>query len=169
MKKLVILFASMFIMTIAVQNVSAQGSASASSEATIITPISIVKNVDLNFGNIVALTTEETVTVAPDGTRSSSDPNSLPTATPGTITAAKFTVSDLADATYSITTPAAFNVTSGGNTMEVSTFVTNPTPTGVLTGGSQELTVGATIKVGASQAAGTYTNPNALVITVAYN
>lgn len=170
MKKLIVLFAGLFMMTIAVQNVNAQdASATAASEATIIQPIAIAKNVDLNFGNIVALTTAETVTVAPNNTRSSSNPLSLPTATPGTISAAKFTVTGLADATYSITVPPAFNVTSGANTMEVSTFVTNPTPTGVLTGGTQELFVGATIAVSADQAAGVYSNADALVITVAYN
>ena len=173
MKKFAVLFASMFIFAIAVQNVNAQNpiSASAATEATIITPLAITKNVDLNFGNIVAAASAGTVTVSPAGARTKSGDVVLPAATPGTISAAKFTVTGLANATYSITVPGTFNITraSGSETMAVSAFVTNPTPTGVLTGGSQELFVGATVAVGANQAAGVYTNPNALVITVAYN
>jgi len=173
MKKLAVLFASMFIFAIAVQNVNAQTNvqASASSEATIITPLAIVKNVDLNFGNIVAAPTSGVVTVATNGTRSKTGGVTLPAATPGTISAAKFTVTGLANATYSITLPSAFNITRSGGTetMEVSAFVSNPTPTGLLTGGTQELFVGASVAVGANQAAGTYVNATALTITVAYN
>lgn len=49
MKKLAILFASMFIMAIAVQNVNAQDPqiASADAAANIITPMAITKNVVL--------------------------------------------------------------------------------------------------------------------------
>ena len=170
MKKVTIILTGVILMTIGTLSVNAQNaSATAATNATIIQPIAIVKTADLNFGNIVALTSQETVTVSPAGVRSSSNALSLPTATPGTINAAKFTVTGLADATYSIVVPPSFNVSSGGNTMEVSNFTTTPTPTGVLAAGTQELTVGATITVAGGQAAGTYTNANALQITVAYN
>lgn len=170
MKKVTIILTGVILMTIASVNVNAQNkTATASTSATIIQPIAIAKTVDLNFGNIVAITSPATVTVSALGARTSSNPLSLPTATPGTITAAKFTVTGLADATYSIVVPAAFNVTSGSNTMEVSSFTTTPSPTGLLTAGTQELTVGATIAVGGNQPAGSYTNATALQITVAYN
>lgn len=173
MKKLVLLFASLFIIVIAVQNVKAQTNATASAEtsATIITPIAISKTADLNFGNIVA-GTAGTVTVGTNDSRSSTGGVTLPAATPGTITAAQFAVTGLASATYSITTPSSFNVTrsSGSETMEVNTFVTDPTPTGTLDGsGAQTVKVGATLEVGANQQAGTYVNAADLVITVAYN
>jgi hypothetical protein len=169
MKKFAILFAGLFLMTFAFQSVNAQATATAVTNATIIAPIAITKTADLNFGNIVALTSAATVTIDPAGIRSSSNPLSLPTATAGTISAASFDVTGLEDATYSIVLPGSFNVSDGTNTMEVNTFTSTPTPAGLLTGGTQILTVGATIDVGANQATGTYTNANALSVTVAYN
>lgn len=170
-RKLIFLVAGLLFMVSAVQQVNGQTEISdaASTSATIITPIAISKTVDLNFGNIVA-GTAGTVTVGTDDSRSSTGGVTLPTATPGTITAAQFDVTGLANATYSITVPASFNVTGPGDDMEVSTFVTDPTPTGTLDGsGEQTISVGATLAVGANQTAGTYTNADALVITVAYN
>lgn len=173
MKKLIVLFAGLFLMTIAVQSVMAQNpkDATATTTAVIITPITIEKIDDLSFGNIAAGAQEGTVTVATGSTRSKTGDVTLPSAIPGTITAAKFTVSGQANATYSITVPSAFNVTSPGNAaMQVSTFVTNPSTTGTLSEtGSQDLFVGATIAVAANQAAGTYTNGDGLKITVDYN
>jgi hypothetical protein len=170
MKKLAILFAGLFIMAISVQNVNAQ-TASAETAATIITPIAINKTVDLNFGNIVA-NVAGNVTVAPNGSRSSTGPT-LPTATPGTITAASFNVTGLANATYAITIEnATFDVTRDGGTetMEVNTIVTSPSATGTLNGtGAETITVGATLAVGLNQAAGLYENDDELEITVAYN
>lgn len=171
MKKFAILFAGLFLMTFAFQSVNAQGPATgvAETSATIIAPIAINKTVDLNFGNIAALTTDQQVTVTPAGDRNSTEPQGLPTATTGTISAASFTVTGLENATYSIVLPPSFNVTSDGNTMLVNNFTSTPTATGTLTDGTQTLNVGATINVGANQAAGTYTNANALSVTVAYN
>jgi len=170
-RKLIILFAGILFTVSAVQQVNGQTEAydAASTSATIITPIAISKTVDLNFGNIVAGTTG-TVTVGTDDSRSSTGGVTLPSATPGTITAAQFDVTGLANATYSITAPASFNITGPGDDMEVSTFVTDPTPTGTLDDdGKQTISVGATLVVGENQTAGTYTNADALVITVAYN
>ncbi len=173
MKKLAIIFIAIFGMTFAFTSVNAQNAVeTAQTDATIIAPIAITNQVGLNFGNIVALTGQETVTVSPAGVRSSSNALSLPTTTPGTVTAASFTVTGLADATYSIVLPAAaFDVTSGANTMSVGTFTSTPSVAtgGTLTGMTETLTVGATITVGASQPAGSYTNSNALTVTVAYN
>ena len=178
MKKVTIILTGVILMSIASFNANAQinlggpAAATAVTNATIIAPIQISKTVDLNFGNIVALTSEETVTVNPTGARSSSNALSIPTAILGTIKAASFTVTGEVGATYSIVLPTEFNVTSsasGSVPMKVNGFTSTPTPIGSLTGGTQELTVGATLTVGANQAAGTYTNANALSVTVAYN
>jgi len=172
MKKVIVFFSALFLMTLVAQNVNAQtGSASdqAETKATIITPITITKTVDLNFGNIVSGTALGTVTVDPAGARSSTGDITLPTATPGTITAASFTVTGLDAATYSITLPTSFTVTGPGTAMTVNGFTSTPTGTGLLTSGTQTLTVGATLNVNAGQAAGTYSNATALEVTVAYN
>jgi hypothetical protein len=175
MKKAIVLFSALFLMTLVAQNVNAQPftgqkTATSATEATIITPIAITKTIDLNFGNVVSGTGTGTVTVVPAGTRSSAGDVTLPAATPGTITAATFNVTGLANATYSITLPTTLNVVSGANSMVVNGFTSNPTPTGTLSAsGAETVTVGATLNVGANQAAGTYTNASDLEITVAYN
>jgi uncharacterized protein DUF4402 len=84
------------------------------------------------------------------------------------VTAAAFTVSGQGSATYAITLPASATVTSGANTMTVNGFTSNPAGTGTLSGaGSQNLLVGATLNVGASQATGTYSGT--FDVTVTYN
>jgi len=65
--------------------------------------------------------------------------------------------------------PAATTVTSGSDNMTVDAFTSNPDGTGTLTGGTQTLKVGATLNVGANQAAGTYTSATPFTVTVNYN
>lgn len=152
--------------------VSAQATATATATATIVTPISISKTVDMNFGNVaVSASTAGTVVLTPAGARSATGGVTLPT-TAGTVTAASFTVSGQGDYTYSITVPSTdLTITSGSNTMTVNTFTSNPAATaGALSsGGTQTLTVGATLNVGAGQAAGTYVSATPFSVTVNYN
>lgn len=150
---------------------NAQSTASASASATIVTPISIAKNVDMNFGNIAVTATAGTVVLASDGTRTKTGGVTLP-ATVGTVTAASFLVSGQANYTYSITLPsAAVVLTSNSNTMNATAFTSNIAATaGALsTTGSQTLNVGATLSVAASQPAGTYTTATPFDVTVNYN
>ena len=150
----------------------AQATATASASATIITPITIVKNVDMNFGNVaVSATIAGTAILAPAGTRTTGGAGgvTLP-ATTGTVAAASFTVSGQANYTYAITLPSTTNITSGGNTMVVNAFTSSPATTGTLSSlGSQTLNVGATLNVNAAQAPGTYTNASGVPVTVNYN
>ncbi len=150
----------------------AQASATASINTTIITPIAIAKTADLNFGNIaVSATLAGTATLAPAGTRSTGGAGgvTLP-ATTGTVTAAAFTVSGQGNYSYIISLPANCTITSAGHTMTMASFTSNPSTTGLLSaGGSQALTVGATLTVAAAQPAGTYTNVTGVPVTVNYN
>ena len=148
----------------------AQVSATATATATIVTPIAITKTVDMNFGNAAVNASLGTIILTPASTRSATGGVSFLTGSPGTVTAASFTVTGLAAATYAITLPAAFTtVTSGGNTMTVDTWTSTPTPTGTLTGGTETLTVGATLHVAANQPAGTYVSGIPFTVTVNYN
>jgi hypothetical protein len=171
MRKTVFLLASLFVMMLATQQMKAQDvSASATAAANIITPIQISKAADLYFGNIVAGTNPGTVTVSHDGIRTKSGGVTLPTATPGTITAAKFNISGLPSATYSITLPTSTTITKIGESeqMTIDNFTSNPSGTGTLAAnGEQTLSVGATLTVGANQPAGTY--EGSFSVTVAYN
>ena len=148
----------------------AQVSATATTSATVITPIAISKTVDMNFGNIaVSPTIAGTVVLVPAGTRTKTGGVTLP-AVNGTVTAASFAVTGLGTSTYAITLPPTITLTGvPSGTMTVSSFVSTPSGTGALTAGAQTLLVGGTLNVAAAQAAGVYTNTTDMTVTVNYN
>jgi len=150
----------------------AQATATASASANIITPISIVKNIDMNFGNVaVSGSLAGTVILSPAGSRTTGGAGgvTLPS-TIGTVAAANFTVSGQASYTYAITLPVSCVITDGTHNMTVNSFTSTPSSTGTLsTGGTQTLTVGATLNVSAGQAANAYTNASGVPVTVNYN
>jgi len=152
----------------------AQATATAAASASIMSPITIAKNVDMSFGNVaVSASTGGTVVLDPTGTRTTGGAGgvTLPSTT-GTVSAADFTVSGTPSFTYDITLPTTATLSDGsGHTMIVNTFTSFPATTGALSsgGGTQDLTVGATLNVSAAQAAGTYTNATAVPVTVNYN
>jgi hypothetical protein len=148
-----------------------QVSATATAAATIITPISITKTGDMNFGNVAVNAAGGTVVLLPAGTRSATLGVTLPAAA-GTVSAATFDVAGSGTSTYSIAiAPASILITSGGNSMSVGTFTSTPSGTGALTAGAQTINVGATLNVGGSQPSGSYTTPvgNEFTVTVNYN
>lgn len=153
-------------------SIMAQATASASASATIVTPITLTKTADMNFGNVAVTGTSGTVVLAPAGTRTLTGGATLP-ATTGTVAAATFTVGGEGTYTYAITLPSTdytITETVGSTaTMTVNAFTSDPSGTGALTAGSQTLSVGATLNVGVSQAAGTYTNGTGFDVTVNYN
>jgi hypothetical protein len=148
----------------------AQATATSTATATIVTPISITKTVDMNFGNVAVQTgTGGTVVLVPAGTRSATGGVTLPAIT-GTVTAASFTVNGQGAYTYAITLPAtAVTLTNGAFSMTADTFSSNPSGTGALVAGTQTLTVGATLNVAAAQTAGTYVSGTPFSVTVNYN
>jgi Domain of unknown function (DUF4402) len=173
MKKIIKAIAIAAVVVVSANTSFAQATATASASANIITPISIVKTVDMNFGNVaVSATVSGTAVLAPAGTRTTGGSGgvTLP-ATTGTVTAATFTVSGQASYTYAITLPGSCTITDGSShTMNVNAFTSTPSATGTLsTGGTQTLTVGATLNVSAAQASGAYTNATGVPVTVNYN
>jgi len=169
MKNITKIIALAFVVVGFSNAVNAQSTASASASATIVTPISITKTVDLDFGNVAASGVAGTVVITPAGTRSTTGGVSLPV-TPGTVTAASFNVAGQGNYTYAITLPASVTISSGANNMTVNAFSSNPATTGTLSaGGTQTIGVGATLNVNASQAAGTYTSATPFDVTVNYN
>jgi hypothetical protein len=160
-----------FILLVIAVSSFAQVTATASTSATIVTPIAISKTVDMDFGNVAVLgTSGGTVILTPAGTRTKTGGVTLP-ATTGTVSAASFTVTGATGYTYAITLPSSDITLSDGatHTMTVGTFTSNPSGTGTLTGGTSTLTVGATLNVSAGQVAGAYTNAADLAVTVNYN
>jgi hypothetical protein len=166
MKQISKFFALAVVMIAITANTFAQVSAPTTASATIVAPIAIIKNTDMNFGNVyVSATVAGTVVLAPAGTRSVTGGAGLP-GVAGTVSAATFVVTGTAGATYAITLPASVTLT-GPTTMTVDVFTSNPV-TGLLTGGTQNLQVGATLNVAAAQATGVYTSAN-FNVTVNYN
>ena len=167
-----VIAASVVVLGCASTSSFAQATATASASATIITPITITKTVDMNFGNVaVSASTAGTAILAPGGTRTTGGAGgvTLPSTT-GTVAAATFTVAGQASYTYAITLPSTATISSGSNTMTVNAFTSSPSATGTLSGsGSQTLTVGATLNVAAGQASGSYTNSTGVPVTVNYN
>ncbi len=169
MKNLNRIFAIFVILFAFAATSFAQVTATATATGTIVTPIAITKTMDMNFGNVAVSTAAGTVVLAPAGTRSNTGGVTLP-ATAGTVTSASFNITGMAGYTYSITLPStATTVSSGSNNMTVTTFTSTPSLTGTLTGGISTLKVGATLNVGPSQAAGTYTSATPFSVTVNYN
>jgi len=151
----------------------AQATANASASATIITPITISKTIDMNFGNVaVSASTGGNVVLSTSSGRTTSGAGgvTLPSTT-GTVSAAQFTASGQASFTYAITLASSATLSDGsGHTMTVGSFVSNPSATGTLSSsGSQTLSVGATLAVTAAQTPGTYTNSTGVQVTVNYN
>jgi hypothetical protein len=152
------------------QAVSAQETATATASATILTPISIAQTADINFGNVaIQSATSGTVVLSSSGNRSTTGGTTLPT-TAGTVSTAAFTISGEDGYSYAITLPSSpLTISSGSNTMTVSSFTSSPSATGTLTGGSENITVGATLNVAAGQASGSYVSGTPFNVTVNYN
>lgn len=170
MKRLTTAAVALVGLTLGTHAFAAQNSATGTgtANARIITAISITPGTALNFGDVVPSGAVGTVSVDAAGVRTSAGGASLGSATG--VAAGAFTINGQASATYAITLPAngVVTVTSGANSMAVNSFVSNPGPTGTLSGvGAQALAVGATLSVGANQAAGSYTGT--YQVTVAYN
>jgi len=172
MKNLTKIFATAAIIFAGATASFAQATATASASANVVTPITITKTVDMNFGNIaVSATLAGTAVMTPGGTRSTGGAGgvTLPSTT-GTVSAASFNVAGQASYTYAITLPTTATISSGTNTMTVNAFTSSPSATGALSaGGTQTLTVGATLNVANAQPAGAYTNATAVPVTVNYN
>lgn len=173
MKKLVLVFVSLFIIVIAAQNVNGQvtspnptASSTATASANIIRVISISNSQSLLFGNIIASAAGGTVTISNTGAPAY-DGVAAPTANEGDRQEARFTVKGENDATYSLTLPTKVTLGSEATSesMELTGFNTDAKK--VLAEGQEIFGVGATLNVNANQPAGEYTG--SFEVTVAYN
>lgn len=121
----------------------------------------------LVFGKFVA-GSGGTVTVSAAGVRSASAGVVLVPSGAGT--AAQFSVTGDPSRTYALSLPAngAVLLTSGANSMALSNVTSSPALSGQLSvGGTQTLSVGATLSVGSNQATGSYSG--VIDVTVNYN
>jgi len=154
-------------LTAAVAVMSAAASAMAAdvtgtANASVVQAIEITENTQMSFGTIASTGTAGTVVLAPAGGTTATNVTEL---AGGTAAAAQFTVSGGDSAAYTLTLPTSTTLSNGSETMAVSSFTENATET--LNGsGSETFNVGATLAVGAAQAAGTYSGT--YTVTVNY-
>ena len=142
--------------------------AAVNASAKIITPISIVKVKDINFGDLVPSATTA-VTVVMDQTGSiTSDAQYFLANSSTPRTAASFTISGEAGHAYKINCPATIDLVGPGDNMTL-TFDPSLAINGTsltLTGGTQTLNLGGSLALGINQTAGAYSKE--FNVTVAY-
>lgn len=128
--------------------------------------IGLTANSQLGFGQAVASVTPGTVTVSPAGARTTSGGVILGNASG--VGAGSFTVTGELNASYSITLPSSCALAGGGRSMTVDGFTSSPSGSGNLgPGGTQVITLGAILHVGAPQPAASYSGT--CFVTVAYD
>ncbi len=151
-------------------NANAQSTATASTTAVLVTPISVAKTTDMNFGTVAASATAGTVLLDYADGRSVTGGVSLPAGGSGQTTAV-FTVTGEGTSGFSISIPSSPITLTGSvsGSMTVGTFVADLGASSTLVGGSKVIKVKGTLNVGAGQVAGTYTNASDLFVTVNYN
>lgn len=121
----------------------------------------------LAFGKFVA-GSGGTITVGTNGARSRSGGVLLLSSEGGT--AATFNITDTnpenANKIYIITLPdtGTVRLASGSNSIALDNFVSNPSGSSMLTGGTQILAVGATLTVGANQPVGSYSGNFSVIV-----
>lgn len=147
----------------------AQSSATATATATLITPISITKTTDMNFGTIAASATAGTVALGYNDVATPSGGTTL-VAGGDARKAAEFQVTGQNSSSFSISCPTSLILTSGGNTLTVNAISPDSGITSNLSAtGSKTIKVQGTLVVPAGALAGVYTNTTDLKVTVNYN
>lgn len=167
-----ILLSFIFLTLVSSAKLSAQSSVTAQVFAEVIPALTATETSQLNFGRFSPETQGGSVLVTPDGVRSTTGSVEL---SGGTHNPASFYITGESNATFSImlpSAPAVLTNTATSKMMHVSNWVSTPsqgTGTGLLTRGSQEVKVGATLIVGSmdDNPVGVYTGTYS--ITFGYN
>lgn len=165
--KISLLIAGFLTASTIVPNTAVAADATATATATIIKPIAISKDTDMNFGQVYSSATGGTVVLSTADNRT---PTDVTLGSASGVTAAVFTVTGEGTNTYTITLPSSDVILddNASHTMTASSFTSDPSGTGTLAAGTQTLRVGATLTVGANQASGTYTTDTPFTVTVVY-
>lgn len=132
--------------------------------AKIVSPVTLEKQDDLNFGTILAPTdSAKTITMATNSTRSG-DSSILVGTDVGK--AGSFKVTGASGQSMTISVTDSTTLSGAGDAMTVNNFVTEPESTLTLEGTEGQIKVGADLTVGMNQAPGDYTGT--YNVTVSY-
>jgi len=147
---------------IALSTSASAAEATGSAGATIIAPLAISNTAGLNFGTVAPGSESATVVLATDGTRTCA---AALTCLDENHQAAAFAVTGQSSYSYDITVPASVTMTDGGSNSMTATL-SGSKSSGTITDGTDSFTVGGTLTVAGSQAAGSYTG--SFTVEVAY-
>jgi hypothetical protein len=172
MKKIIMIVSLMIMLVMPGLRVRAQATVTAQVFAEVIPALTATEIAQLNFGRFSPETQGGAVLVTTDGSRSVTGTVAL---SGGTHNPATFYITGENGATYSImlpTGPAILKNTNNSKTMQVTNWISSPAQgigSGLLTQGSQEVKIGATLMVGSMEdnPVGIYTGTYA--ITFGYN
>lgn len=118
-------------------------------------------NAVLNFGNICQSGSQQTVTVRPDGTATSTNAQCPVT----NVSADSFTVTGNVGQSFSVSLPSSFSINSGNNDLSVTALTPSCATSCALTNSTYTFTVGGTLTVPANAVAGDYTGTYQVTIT----
>ncbi len=166
----VLLAGGFAVMTTSAMSAGVSDTGTALSTARIIKGIDLNNTTDLAFGSVIPTGTAGTVKIDPDGgARTATNVDVLVGGGPlRSFGAANFQVAGEPNLNYSILPIQNIMIKSGTNEMLVEIFTNKQTNAGVLNVlGADSFTVGATLNVGANQAAGTYSEQ--FSVTVVYD
>ena len=142
--------------------------ATASAGARIVTPLTIINDGALEFGDIISAA--NTVTISPTGVRTATNEAALLVTASRTPQAAQFTVAGEASLGYTVLISESITLTgeTTSETMTVDNFVHNANGTLIATEttGKETFSVGADLTVGATQASDIY--KGSFTVTVTY-
>lgn len=170
MKTIYKLIGSAFLLSAFITTANAQSTATASTTAVLVTPISVSKTTDMHFGTVAASGTAGTVILDYADGRTTTGGASLPSGSTLQKTAV-FDVTGEGTSGFSISIPSSPITLTGSvsGSMTVSDFLADLGASSTLVGGAKTIKVKATLNVSAGQVAGTYTNASDLFVTVNYN
>lgn len=142
-----------------------QASATAIATVTILKPLSITKEADMNLAEITINKTSGSFVLSPDNSITFSERAALPVLVSHRAQAASFTIQgEVAD--YAINLPQEILLINGDHTLKVNDFTHNST--GTLEKGAATVQVRATLYVYENQKPCTYQNSGDFRITVQY-
>lgn len=146
-----------------------QATATASAMVTIVTPISISKVKDLNFGKLAVASGQGTIVLSPT-TKNRKSTGGVELVEGSNVSFATFNVSGGIGATFSISLPnEPVVISNGSNLMTINEFTSTPTASTTLVDGTKNILVGATLHVSGNQTLGNYHSESPFPVTVNYN
>lgn len=136
---------------------------------TIVSPISITKTQDMNFGHVSVESGVGQVTLSPEN-QGRSVSGDVQLMDGGAVSVAAFKVKGVQGSTFSISlSQSPILISNGSKNMLVTDFTSTPTGYGDLSDGIREVKVGATLVVTGDQALGEYASISPFPVTVNYN